>query len=346
MAKDERQTPAGRVTLRTIAQRAGVHASTVSRALRREGADDPTAQRIRRIAAELGYRPDVAAASLRTRRSRAIGVLVHRLTDVVQAIIFEAIERTAFEHGYQALVANTYDDFEEQCRRAELFASRRVDGLILADAQLDGRYVDWVAGLGVPFMLVSRHVGGHPSVTGDDYLGGRLAGAHIADLGHERVAVLSGMPFSSATTERAGGCMDALRDRGIDVTPDLVEPCLLDEMSGRDAMHRVLERRTDVTAVFSINDFNAFGAMLALREHSREPGRDVALVGYNDVPIARTIDLTTIRSPHLGMGSLATRLLLDVMSGRQPDSVRLAPELVVRGTSAAAPVGSQRSRKG
>lgn len=325
------------VTLRTVAERAGVHPSTVSRALRRSRSDDATGRRIREIAAELGYRPDVAAASLRTRRTGTIGVLVHRLTDVVQAILFEAIEQTMLDFGYQAIVANTYDDADEQRRRVELMLARRVDGLILADAHVDGEYVDWVAGLDVPFVLVNRHAGGHPAVTLDDYLGGRLAGSHIADLGHQKVAVLGGITHSSASTERRVGCRDALEERGVLVPEDATEATALDASTGREGMRRILERQPDVTAVFAVNDFDALGAVIALREAGLTPGEDVAVVGFNDVPVAEAAQLTTVRSPHATMGAAATRMLMDVIDGRHVESIRLAPELIVRATSCPPP---------
>lgn len=326
-------------TIRTIAETAGVHPSTVSRALRRPDTDDPTAKRIQAIAAELGYRPDVAAASLRTRRSHALGVLVHRLTDVVQAMIYEGIERTALERGYQTIVANTYDVLAEQQRRAQLMVSRRVDGLIVADAHLDGVYADWVAELGVPYMLVNRRCGEHPAVTTDDYLGGRLAGAHLADLGHTRIAILAGSPHSSATSERTAGCRDVLRDRGIEVADELVEPCTLEARSGSDAMAALLERDPELTAAFAINDFTALGALSALRSRGRQPGSDIAVVGFNDITIAEPTQLSTIKSRQGQMGAMATRLLFDVMAGRPVESLRLAPELVVRATSCPPPNG-------
>jgi LacI family transcriptional regulator len=331
------QLDAGRgtapVTLRTIADMAGVHPSTVSRALREGAAPNETNRRIAQLADALGFRPDVVASSLRTRRSDAVGVLVHRLTDVVQALLFEAIESTLTDHGYQAIVANTYDDPDEQRRRVELLRSRRVDGLILADAHLDGRYVDWVASLNIPFVLVNRHAGGYPAVTLDDYEGGRLVGNHLADLGHRRVAILRGIEYSSASSERVQGCVDALSARGVVVPADAVEATTLSASTGRDAVRRVMGRHPDISAVFAVNDFDALGAMIELRELGREPGVDIAVVGFNDVPVAEAARLTTVRSPHTIMGATATRMLLDVMQGTSVESVRLAPELVVRGTS-------------
>jgi LacI family transcriptional regulator len=322
------------VTIHTLAERAGVHPSTVSRALRRDPAGAPAAvRRIHALAEELGYRPTLAGASLRTGQTHAVGVLVHRLTDVVQAMTFEAIDRAALEAGYQAMVATTHDDPERQRRRADLLLSRGVDGLIVADAHRDGGYVDWLVGRGVAVVLVIRGLPDHVSVTVDDRLAGRLVGSHLADLGHRTVAVLAGLSWSSASTDRAAGAVDALRARGIGPDEDLVVPCGLDVGSGHDAMAGLLDRRPGVTAVFAVNDFTALGAMIALRERGLEPGRDVAVVGYNDVDIAPAAELSTVRSPHDQLGSIALRLLLDLAQGRTAHSIRLSPELVVRASS-------------
>src|SRR5580765_5835186 len=143
-------------TLRTVGERCGLHTSTVSRALRRPADADPTAARVHAAAREVGYRPDMVAASLRTRRSMVVGMLVHALTDVVQAILAEEVEDELAQHGYQLLVTNTRGRPDVQRAKVELMRSRRVDGLIIADAHLDGGYVDEVATLGIPYVLALR----------------------------------------------------------------------------------------------------------------------------------------------------------------------------------------------
>jgi LacI family transcriptional regulator len=330
--------PSHPITIRTIAERARVHPSTVSRALKRDAdGAPPTTLRIQALARELGYTPTHAGSALRTGVTHAIGVLVHSLTDVVQAMTFEAIDDAALEAGYQAVVANTHDDPDQQRRRAELLLSRGVEGLILADAHLDGGYVDWLADRGVPVVLVIRGLPAHVSVTVDDRLAGRLVGGHLADLGHKTVAILAGLSWSSASTDRAAGAIEALRARGLEPDPELIEHCGLDVGSGHQTMHHLLERRPDLTAVFAVNDFTALGAIIALREHGREPGADVAVVGYNDVDIAAAAQLTTIRSPHDQMGSIALRVLLEIIHGHSVRSIRLAPELVIRDSSSQPP---------
>ncbi len=324
------------VTIRTIADRVGVHPSTVSRALHPSGPDSPVTQRIREVAADLGYTPNPGAASLRTRRTLALGVTVSHLTDIVMATLYDAIERTARELGYQAMVSSTHDDVDEQRRLIDFMLARRVDGLIVADAHRDGRHVRWLKEREIPFVLAMRQAGDHYSVTADEYLGGRLAGTHLAELGHRRVAVLAGLPWSSAFSGRAAGCLAALHDAGIEVPDPLVVRGAVDTIGGWVQTRNLLDAGEQFTAVFAVNDDAALGAGGALRERGRQPGVDVAVVGYNDVPAAAAADLTTVRNPIGDMGTIATRLLVGQLGGAAGQSVLLSPELIIRGTSAAA----------
>lgn len=324
---------AGPVTLRTVGLRTGLHVSTVSRALRRAPDADATAARVHAAATAVGYRPDFAAAGLRTRRSKAIGMVVHALTDVVQAIMHEEVEREAQALGCQVLVVNTHDRADEQRTKVELLLSRRVDGLIVADGHVDGAYVDWVATLGIPYVLAMRRAGDHPAIVGDDERGGALVAAHLADRGHRRIAILEGPAYSSASIGRSAGLRNLLAGRAIPVPDELREPSPLFARGGYEAMTRLLARTRDFTAVFVVNDMAALGAIGALRAAGLRPGRDVAIVGYNDLSVAAPFGLTTVRSRQQEIGRLAARQLLGALDGLAPRTVVLEPALVVRASS-------------
>lgn len=328
-----------RVTLRTIADEVGVNVSTVSRALsgRRDGEGNPsgTARRIIEAADRLGYVRDATAASLRTQRIGAFGVLVPRLTDIVLATVYEAIEETAADLGYQTVVSSTRDDPELQRRRVDLLLGRRVDGLILGDARVDNTFVDELSARGVPFVLVSRRVGAHAAVTIDDHAGGRLAATHLADLGHRRIGILAGVPYASTGCDRRDGALTALAERGIEVPGRYVIDSPYDTAGGHEAALVLLSQRPRVTAVFAVNDFTAIGAMGAIRDLGLTVGEDVAVVGYNDTAVARElpVPLTSVRSAQAEMGRMATHMLLERIAGKEVSSVRLPPRLVVRQSS-------------
>jgi LacI family transcriptional regulator len=340
MSDDGTDVPPGtsgpdRVTLRDVAVRAGVHVSTVSRVLSRPAPATASARRIHHIADELGYRPDPYAASLRTHRTGAFGVLVPALTDIVLATIYDEIEQCASRRGYHTFVSNTRDDVAEQRRRVDLLLDRRVDGLVLGDARLDSTFVDELAVRRVPFVLVNRRKGDHPSVTCDDDLGGRLAAEHLLALGHRRVAVVAGEPYASTGHDRTAGFLAACREAGVRVAASRVVHSRFDVAGGREAAERLLCGRTPPTAIFAVNDYAAVGVLGVLRDQGLRPGHDVAVVGFNDVSIAAElpVPLTSIRSPLRLMGALAVETLIARVGGRSAGPVRLPPELVVRGSS-------------
>ena len=325
---------ADRPTLKTVADDTGLSISTVSRALRRPASSNPTAALVHAAAERLGYSPDPVAASLRTKRSGVIGMVAHSLTDIVQAIIYEQVDKVAVRNGFDVLVAATEDDTEAQRERVRLLLSRRVDGLIIADAHRDSSYADWIATLGVPYVLVMRNAPGHPAMLCDDAAGGRMVAEHLIAQGHTELALLTGPDYSAVSYDRAKGFLDGVRDAGLAVPEHLTEYGGLHTDSGQVGMERLLGRSRSFTAVFCCgNDFAAFGAVSALRGAGLVPGSDVAVVGFNDVAAAKALQLTTVSSPQAELGELAATSLLAAIDGTPPVSVIRQPKLVVRASS-------------
>lgn len=328
----------GRPTLRTIAELAGVHVSTVSRVLApgarplARSASTATAARIRTLAERLGYVPNPHATGLRTRRSHLVGVLVPRLTDIVLATVYEGIEEAAGERGLHTFVASSRDDPRQRAEKIEMLLDRRVDGLVLGDSPLDGSGVAGLVDRHVPFVLVSRRSGDHPSVTCDDYLGGRLVADHLLGLGHEEPAVIAGAPYASTGVDRTAGFVDRYAEAGLPLPSSRVVHSSFDAAGGRSAARALLDAPRRPTAVFAVNDFAAFGALGALRDAGLSPGEDVAVVGFNDVPVAADlpVPLTTVRSPMHDMGRRAMHMLTEILAGHEVSSEQLMPTLVVR----------------
>jgi LacI family transcriptional regulator len=340
---DQPDTPE-RPTLRTLAADTGLSISTVSRALRRPADSSSTVALVHSAARRLGYYPDSAAASLRTRRSGVIGMVAHRLTDIVQAIIYEQVDKVAVRNGYDVLVAATEDDPRAQRERVGLLLSRRVDGLVIADAHRDGQYADWIATLGVPYVLVMRDAPGHPVMRCDDEAGGRLVAEHLIEQGHRSFALLTGPDYSAVSYDRAAGFRAGLTGAGIVIADGLTELGGLHTASGQAGMERILGRTRDFTAVFCCgNDFAAFGAVAALRGAGLEAGTDVAVAGFNDVEAARAMQLTTVSSPQAELGELGALALLRAIDGTPPVSVIRPPTLIVR-PSSATPLAQMRPR--
>lgn len=333
------------VTLKTVAEAAGVHTSTVSRALRRAARDGDQAAasdiELARLAQSMGYVPNPNAASLTTRRSMSFGVLVPRLTDGVLATVYDAIEETANRAGYATFVANTHDDPAEQRRLVDLLLGRSVDGLIIGDCRLDNDNIARFQERGIDLVLVSRRGPGALSVTTDDHAGGRLAARHLADLGHRRIGVVSGPLWASTATERLDGFRVQLAERGIPLPDALVRVEGFDVAAGRRGGDALLDAAEPPTAIFAMNDDSAIGVLGALRDRGLSPGRDISVIGYNDIPMARelTVPLTTIRGPLRDMGMRAAETLLALTHRLPVSGAALPPELVPRATTSAVAAG-------
>lgn len=325
-------------TLRTIATIVGVDASTVSRALSGRSSHRVKAEtraRIREVAASLGYQPNPWAQSLRTKRSRTLGVIVPRLSDGVLAVIFEAVEDRARSEGYQAVTSSSRDSDDEEGRLVEVLLERRVEGLILASAILDDPVIEELAAREVPFVLMARGSGEHPVVRADDRLGGYLATKHLLSFGHSRVAYLAGRPNVSTTVLRGEGYRQAHEDAGVPLDPALTVTAGFSAEGGYTATSQVLSVRDRPTAIFAVNDAVAIGGMAAARDFGLRLPEDLAFIGYNDTELAGMLPtpLSSVSIPLAQMGSLAVQLLLQRLEGTPVEPVLLPPRLVARASS-------------
>ncbi|WP_308466257.1 LacI family DNA-binding transcriptional regulator [Rathayibacter soli] len=330
------------VTLRMMSEILGLHVSTVSRVLNTPGSDvgrwaaPETVERVQSLARELNYHPNPHAASLRTARSSLVGVIVPRLQDFVLATIYEGIEEAAIENGFSTFVTNSLDSPENQRIRTRMMLARRVDGMIFGDAQLGETFLDELAEEEVPFVLVSRGDPRHVSVTGDDYLGGRLVGEHLLATGRRDIAILGGPPYAVTFKNRTQGAIDVFRDAGIAIPEHRVVYGDINAAGGRSGTETILAAGGVPDAIFATNDYSALGALGVLRDRRLTVPTDLALVGFNDTPLAAelSVSLTTVRSPMHEMGRRAFELLLMRLRGKPVESEMLKPELIVRDSTA------------
>jgi LacI family transcriptional regulator len=349
---------AGPATLRDVARLAGVHPGTVSRALNpqtRGLVNERTARRVLAAAEQLGYRPNPIARGLRTNRSHTIGVLVPDLMNPLFAAVVRGIEDGLREAGYTPLIANTDNDTQRERVAYEAMSARQVDGFIAATARRDHWLLADRAPSGVNVVLVNRRVDSDkiPAVTGDDHAGIRLAVEHLAELGHRRIAHLAGSQVLYTGWSRHHGFLDAMSARGLEVDPALIVFSeAFTEREGARCCGELLDRRRDFTAIVAGNDLLALGCYDALEERGLRCPDDVSVVGYNDMPFADRFQppLTTVRVPHYELGTTAAELMLEQLQGlgAPPRQLLLAPELVIRGSTAAAspePASRPRSKR-
>lgn len=323
------------VTIIDVAKAAGVSKSTVSRVLdeRLPRSNNETAQRVRRVAEEMGYIRDPLASGLRRSGTGTLGVIVPRLTDTAMAMVYEAVSRAAAARGLFALVATTEDRMDAQRDAVDALVRRRVDGLLLTTSRLDD--VMALEGTPVPIVLALRFDGVHPAAVGDDTLGARLAVRHLADLGHRRIGLVGGPSYASSARDRRVGFEAALAAAGLEPDPTLIAGDAFSIESGEVAGRLLLDRSDRPTAIFAVNDNTAIGVMAAAHALGLRIPEDLSLVGYNDIPIARRlpVPLTTVRVPFDQVARNALDLLAAAQRGEPARTLFSAPTLIPRAST-------------
>lgn len=323
------------ITLKDVAAASGVSISTVSRILddRTPPSRSQTAERVRQVADELGYRRNMFASGLRRGATGTIGVLVPRLTDNVMALMFEAVERTARGRGAFAVVATCGDDPVEERRATETLLDRNVDGLVLATARLDDTLPASLRQRGVPHSLVLRTDGISASALGDDEAGGYFAARHLVDLGHREIAVITGPWFTSSARDRLAGARRALDEAGVDLPEDRVISTGYGVEAGHVAGRRLLELAARPSAIFAANDNLAIGVVAAAASAGLAIPDDLSVVGYNDIPLAAMlpVPLSSVRTPFDQIAVSA----LDLLGSPSGEVTRALPTLIPRASTAA-----------
>lgn len=335
------------ITLREVARAAGVHPGTVSRALNpdTEGlVSGPTLQRVREVAADLGYRPNPLARGLKTNRSYTVGVLIPDIRNPLFPPIIRGIDDRLSLAGYTPLIANTENDTERERIQIRALRDRQVDGLITATARLDHELLDDVVSPGVPLVLVNRGVedGRLSSAHADDRSGARLAVEHLAALGHRRIAHLAGPQDVSTGHQRLEGFLEGMRAAGLEVDPRLMRYVRgYSERDGARECEALLDAGGDPTAIVAANDLVALGCYDVFARRGLVCPRDVSVVGFNDMPFADRFDppLTTIHIPHYEIGVAAAEALLERLGDPDalPRETVLPVSLVVRRSTAPPP---------
>lgn len=339
-----------RVTLRDVAERAGVHPSTASRAINertRSLVDGQTVDRVLEAARALGYRPDSLARALKTNRTLTVGMLLPDLTNPLFPPIVRGIEDGLGTADYTVILGNTDNDAEKERVVLSALLARRIDGLILATTRRQpSPAIREVIDARLPMVLVNRSLDDPsvPAVLGDDRTGIRLAVEHLTGLGHTRIAHIGGPQQTSTGLARHRSFVESLERCGIEIDPELIVTAdWFREEPGAQACRALLDRRPDVTAIVAANDLIAIGCYDVADERRLQVGRDLSVVGYNDMLFADKLcpPLTTVRIPHYEIGARAARMILDLINDHEVDPVRihLEPTLMVRESTTRAPDG-------
>ena len=331
------------VNIKDVAAMAKVHPSTVSRVLNpetRSMVSGAVADRVSRIAAEMGYARSTLAYGLRTGRTHTIGVVIPDLTNPLFPPIIRQIERTLADQGYIAILADSDNNQKNETAIVQSLMSRNVDGLILATAHRLDSVVSAIVEDHVPLVLVNRTIDTHSvtAVINDDEHGIELAVSHLVGLGHKSIAFLGGPQDTSTGHDRFLAFKKLARNGTFKSHDDLILNCdAFTETEGHRGFLSILEKGRKFTAVVAANDLLALGCYDAMGELSLSCPADISVTGFNDTPFMNRLSppLTSLRIPHDEIGNQAARLLLERILDpeSQVRTVNLLPELIVRGST-------------
>ena len=341
----EVRPPRQRTRIEDVAAAAGVSVATVSRALRNlPNVAETTRRRVIEIAEALNYRPDPAAARLAAGRTRTVTVVVPHLSSWYFSTVIAGAEAVCSEAGYECVVlgVGTFERCTQLLDEHSHF-ERRTDGLILVNIPATAEQAASLRERRVRLATVGTRTPGCPSVWIDDVRTGHLATTHLLELGHRRIALISGQsddPMNfDVPRQRRAGYVAALTEAGVEPEDSLMVSGNFGIDVGQEAMAALLALDDPPTAVFAMSDEMAFGALLELSERDLRAGVDVSVIGVDDHDVSRVLRLTTVRQHVADHGSSAARALLAQLQDPAPPvgDVQSPLELVVRSTTGPGP---------
>ena len=320
---------------------------TVSRAINENGyVSSGTRERIMRVIKELDYHPNGLARSLKRKRTHVIGILLPDIGHPFSAELARHLEETLLSRGYTSFISTSQRSIEREQTALNAFFDHRVDGIVVATLETRAgneallRFVN----RGLPIVIVGRTLA-HPSVdqvNADHWKGGHEMVKHLVSLGHRRIGFIGASVLINSGLPRFRGYLDGLREHDCVISPELIvgpdnldSPAYATQEEGYEGMRRLLALHEPPTAVFSRNDAVAIGAMRAARDLGRQVPDDIAVAGFDNVPMSAytTPPLTTVNQPTAILGRRAAEFVLDRIEGKVANERRdlcLDCEVVVR----------------
>jgi len=326
------------ITLSDVARELGVSKATVSLAINRNPlVAKKTREKILKKVEELGYVYNRGAAGLSTGSTRIIGLAVHDITNPYFSEVCAAIESILSQNGRMSFLCNTNESLERQRRFFTTLVEHSADGMILCPAAgTDIESLRPLLNRGIPTVLLTRYVEGAELdfVGNDDTLSLKLVTEHLIRLGHRRISMLGGGQNTSTSEKRRAGYFIALKENNISIDSTLVVDCDTNPQAAEEAIQQILAQKDRPSAIVCYTDQVALGAISGLCRMGLKPGKDIAVVGCDDIPEASRayVQLTTTRIQKWVIGETAAKLLIKRVS--DPDlplqRIILAPELIIR----------------
>lgn len=328
--------------IKDVAQHAEVSVTTVSHVVNgTRFVSEIARQRVEEAVRQLGYVPSAVARSLKHNTTRTFGMVIPNNSNPYFAEIIRGVEDRCFAAGYNVILCNSNDDPERQAAYLRVLAEKRVDGLVLVASGSDSVVQASLGDIKTPLVLLDREVTGMAIcdlVEVNHTVGGEIATRHLLELGHPRVACISGPPGLSPSSQRRAGWKQALEQGRVERKESDLARGDFTARGGYLAMQVLLRRKPRPAAVFVCNDLMAFGALNAAREAGIRVPEQLSIVGFDDIELAAfsAPPLTTVVQPKLQIGTLAAELLLERVEANRTDARRviLDPQLKVRDSTA------------
>ena len=310
------------ITLKDISKEAGVDIGTVSRALNGSyGVHRDTREKVLAVAKRLNYRVNQMARGLAVGKSHTLGLLVPDIGNPFVTEVVRGAEDAAYAAGYHILLCNSYLDATREVQYMRSLLDQRVEGILMHSVHtLSKVEVKELVGSGIPVVLLCRppSASNFSGVCVNNFEGGMLAGEHLIELGHSKIAVLTGPRSHGNFVEQTKGFIKVVTSGRQNVTPIVLHGFPSFE-GGYQMAKKLLEQDRGITAIFAANDVTAFGIARAIFEAGLSIPEDISLIGFNNVELANVVrpPLTTIHQPKYEMGQAAVEILLDLAkSGR------------------------------
>jgi len=325
------------ITLKMVAEKAGVSVNTASRAINNKSDINlETKKRVLQIAKELGYIRNAAAVALRTKKTGTIGVVIADNSNPFYAEVLNGIEVAAREKNYHIILANTQRDYRKEEEAINLLRAKRVDGLLIAPVQDRDDDIKKLIEANIPFVIVGRDFENIEvdAVYNDEVKGGFLATEYLIKKEHKRIALIDGFLYKSPAKGRLEGYKKALNKYKISLDESLISVGDINIEDGYERTKQMLEKELNFTAIFAYNDMMAFGSMQAIKEKGLRIPEDIGLVGYDDIPFSSLMSpaLTTIKLKKQELGVESVKLLFSRINGgrKKTKKVMLDVELQIR----------------
>lgn len=329
-----------RVTIQDVAEAAGVSRQTVSRAINELGEISPdTRAQVLRIAEEMGYRPSSIARGLATQHTGTLGLIVPDVANPFFSEVARGAEHQAYAKGYNVFLCNTDEDPQREVAVLRSLEDKRVDGVVMCSSRLDEATLRVSLTRHSGVVLINRQLRGNDfgAVLINDKMGGQTMTWHLLNAGHQAIGFLTGPPASRSGRKRVEGYFAALAAADLPHDPDWMRPCAPTVEGGQEAARALLTDHPEITAIFCYNDLVAIGALQAAPELCRAVPDDLAIVGFDDIPLAALVtpSLTTCRVSRYEIGAQAMNMLLERINGCTDECQRIVvePELIVRASA-------------